>query len=200
MPTIHSETTLPSQLRRAFRFFLACPPYRPGDVLRHANAFVCLPHGDTLPHPGPCTPRLAPAMRSTITTTPFQFATALPVIDSATNCRSNPIAHRVRRKHQRLPPSLLIENASDSLNSLPHAEVAHYELIVRFFIIRLSKSRLPVRHTKPDSLTPESAGSAGACRPATPGIFEKIMHAPAPISVRSRSRVRFRASVRERHV
>src|SRR5205823_1118795 len=24
--TIHSETTLPSQLRRAFRFFLACPP------------------------------------------------------------------------------------------------------------------------------------------------------------------------------
>ena len=112
--SIHSETTLPSQLRRAFRFFLACPPYRPGDVLRHANAFVCLPHGDTLPHPGPCTPRLAPAMRSTITTTPFQFATALPVIDSATNCRSNPIAHRVRRKHQRLPPSLLIENASDS--------------------------------------------------------------------------------------
>jgi len=26
---------------------------------------------------------------------------------------SNPIAHRVRRKRQRLPPSLLIENASD---------------------------------------------------------------------------------------
>src|SRR2546430_3776735 len=40
--------------------------------------------------------------------------------------------------HDALPisPSLLIENASDSLNSLPHAEVAHYELIVRFFIIR----------------------------------------------------------------
>src|SRR5207247_7154622 len=32
---------------------------------------------------------------------------------SATDCRSNPIAHRVRRKPQRLPPSLLIENASD---------------------------------------------------------------------------------------
>ena len=29
------------------------------------------------------------------------------------DCRSNPIAHRVRRKRQRLPPSLLIENASD---------------------------------------------------------------------------------------
>ena len=33
------------------------------------------------------------------------------------NCRSNPIAHRVRRKHQRLPPSLLIENASDQFPS-----------------------------------------------------------------------------------
>jgi hypothetical protein len=33
------------------------------------------------------------------------------------NCRSNPIAHRVRRKRQRLPPSLLIENASDQHRS-----------------------------------------------------------------------------------
>ena len=43
------------------------------------------------------------------------FATVLqhPVSDSTTDCRSNPIAHRVRRKRQRLPPSLLIENASD---------------------------------------------------------------------------------------
>ena len=31
--------------------------------------------------------------------------------------RSNPIAHRVRRKRQRLPPSLLIENASDRASS-----------------------------------------------------------------------------------
>ena len=31
---------------------------------------------------------------------------------SQPNWRSNPIAHRVRRKRQRLPPSLLIENAS----------------------------------------------------------------------------------------
>src|SRR5207237_4914538 len=108
-----------SSPRRYVRSSLPCPPHHPRDVLRHANAFVCLPHGDTLPHPGPCTPRLAPAMRSTITTIPFQFATALPVIDSATNCRSNPIAHRVRRKHQRLPPSLLIENASDSRSRSP---------------------------------------------------------------------------------
>jgi hypothetical protein len=38
------------------------------------------------------------------------------------NCRSNPIAHRVRRKRQRLPPSLLIENASDRL--FPKREVS----------------------------------------------------------------------------
>jgi hypothetical protein len=35
------------------------------------------------------------------------------------NCRANPIAHRVRRKRQRLPPSLLIENASDQHLSNP---------------------------------------------------------------------------------
>jgi hypothetical protein len=38
---------------------------------------------------------------------------AHPQICCAPNRGSNPIAHRVRRKHQRLPPSLLIENASD---------------------------------------------------------------------------------------
>jgi len=36
-----------------------------------------------------------------------------PKLRSDPGCRSNPIAHRVRRKRQRLPPSLLIENASD---------------------------------------------------------------------------------------
>jgi hypothetical protein len=41
------------------------------------------------------------------------FSGAYPQISCAPNRRSNPIAHRVRRKHQRLPPSLLIENASD---------------------------------------------------------------------------------------
>ena len=38
---------------------------------------------------------------------------ALPKLRSDPGCCSNPIAHRVRRKRQRLPPSLLIENASD---------------------------------------------------------------------------------------
>jgi hypothetical protein len=37
---------------------------------------------------------------------------ALPKLCSDPRYRSNPIAHRVRRKRQRLPPSLLIENAS----------------------------------------------------------------------------------------
>ena len=36
-----------------------------------------------------------------------------PKLCSDSQIRSNPIAHRVRRKRQRLSPSLLIENASD---------------------------------------------------------------------------------------
>jgi len=39
------------------------------------------------------------------------------------NCHSNPIAHRVRRKRQRLPPSLLIENASERLSCRPKVSV-----------------------------------------------------------------------------
>src|SRR5271157_2275399 len=35
---------------------------------------------------------------------------------STLSCHPNPIAHRVRRKRQRLPPSLLIENASDRVS------------------------------------------------------------------------------------
>src|SRR2546426_10063672 len=76
---------------------------------------------DTLPRPAARSPRLAPAIPSTITRPPFQFASSLPVFDSATNCRSNPIAHRVRRKRQRLPPSLLIENASDRDSARPQS-------------------------------------------------------------------------------
>jgi hypothetical protein len=43
----------------------------------------------------------------------YRSPVVLPVLHSPTNCHPNPIAHRVRRKPQRLPPSLLIENASD---------------------------------------------------------------------------------------
>jgi hypothetical protein len=38
--------------------------------------------------------------------------------DLQTKVDSIPIAHRVRRKRQRVPPSLLIENASDRLQTL----------------------------------------------------------------------------------
>jgi len=82
------------------------------DALRHIDAFVCLSHGDTLPYHGPRILPKASATLSAITMPPVQFTSVLPVLDSATDCRSNPIAHRVRRKPQRLPPSLLIENAS----------------------------------------------------------------------------------------
>ena len=82
-------------------------------MLRHIGALVCLLHGDRFPcH---CLPTLlqAHATLSTIANQPFPFAGACPTLDFAANWRSNPIAHRVRRKRQRLPPSLLIENASD---------------------------------------------------------------------------------------
>src|SRR5882672_7297190 len=48
-------------------------------------------------------------------TPPFPFPGLLPAFASVPNCHSNPIAQRVRRRRQRLPPSLLIENASDSV-------------------------------------------------------------------------------------
>jgi hypothetical protein len=82
-------------------------------VLRHADARVCLPYGDTFPRRCPRTLLQARAALSTIATRPFPFAGPCPTLDSAANWHSNPIAHRVRRKRQRLPPSLLIENASD---------------------------------------------------------------------------------------
>ena len=89
------------------------PHYSSCDALRHIDAFVCLPHVDTLLCHRPRILRHASATLSAITTPPVQFTSVLQVLDSATDCRSNPIAHRVRRKRQRLPPSLLIENASD---------------------------------------------------------------------------------------
>jgi hypothetical protein len=56
---------------------------------------------------------LPPGMSGCRTDGPFQFAGALPARDWVPNCHSNPITQRVRRKRQRLPPSLLIENASE---------------------------------------------------------------------------------------
>src|ERR1035437_7702955 len=91
------------------------PHYCSCVVLRHIDAFVCLPHCDRFPRHCLRTLLQAHAALSTPATRPFPSAGACPTLDLAANWRSNPIAHRVRRKRQRLPPSLLIENASDRL-------------------------------------------------------------------------------------
>jgi hypothetical protein len=84
-------------------------------VLRHADAPVCplLLHrlSRNFPHPL----LLISAATPTI---PMAFPPRLPKLCSDPHYRLNPIAHRVRRKRQRLPPSLLIENASVQLFSL----------------------------------------------------------------------------------
>ena len=61
----------------------------------------------------PCALLQALASPSMFSAPPFPFVGGLPAVDWVPNCHSNPITQRVRRKRQRLPPSLLIENASD---------------------------------------------------------------------------------------
>jgi len=79
-------------------------------LLRHADAFVCSPYQNSLL----CgfSILLIPAS-STIPAALSLLSASPPSLDSISDWHSNPIAHRVRRKRQRLPPSLLIENASD---------------------------------------------------------------------------------------
>ena len=79
---------------------------------KHAGAFVCPPEVHNLSHDFP--PRLLhlSAARDTIL---IRLSGTCSCTCYAPNCRSNPIAHRVRRKRQRLPPSLLIETASDQV-------------------------------------------------------------------------------------
>ena len=82
-------------------------------MLRHVDARVCPLPLHYLASNFPLALWLISAATPTI---PMAFPprlAALPKLRSAPGCRSNPIAHRVRRKRQRLPPSLLIENASD---------------------------------------------------------------------------------------
>src|SRR5271157_1903903 len=82
------------------------------DVLPHAGALVCPPPLHRLSGHSPHTLWLIfNTIPTTLAAFPPRFA-ALPKPRSDPRCRSNPIAHRVRRKRQRLPPSLLIENAS----------------------------------------------------------------------------------------
>jgi hypothetical protein len=82
-------------------------------VLRHADARVCPLLLHCLSSNFPHALLLISAATPTLPTAFQPRLTALPKLCSDPGCRSNPIAHRVRRKRQRLPPSLLIENASD---------------------------------------------------------------------------------------
>jgi hypothetical protein len=82
-------------------------------VLPHAGALVCPPPRHRLSGHFPHTLSLIFNTIPTILTAFPPRLAALPKPCSDPRCRSNPIAHRVRRKRQRLPPSLLIENASD---------------------------------------------------------------------------------------
>jgi hypothetical protein len=85
-------------------------PFKVSDVLRHAVPFVCSPEVHN-PSPYPL-PTLLPFSAAAHTVL-ISFSGPNPPTCCTPNRRSNPIAHRVRRKHQRLPASLLIENASD---------------------------------------------------------------------------------------
>jgi hypothetical protein len=91
---------------------------------------------DTLLHSFQCARLQILAAPSTISTQPFQFAGALPALHWVPNCHSNPIAQRVRRKRQRLPPSLLIENASGLISCLA------YNYLAEAFPIKASDNSL----------------------------------------------------------
>jgi len=86
---------------------------------KNADPSVCSLSVDTLSSNSPLALLQARAALSTISTKPIECAGALPALDWVPNCHSNPITQRVRRRRQRLPPSLLIENASGLFLALP---------------------------------------------------------------------------------
>ncbi len=88
-------------------------------MLSHADPSVCSSLAGTILRNRPDGLLLTFSAPSILSTPPFPFAGALPVLDSVPNCHSNPITQRVRRKRQRLPPSLLIENVSNAILRLP---------------------------------------------------------------------------------
>ena len=80
---------------------------------------MCSPFAGTPLHLGPHVLLRTFSAPSILSIPPFLFAGALPFLDSVLNYHSNPITQRVRRRRQRLPPSLLIENASGLIFRLP---------------------------------------------------------------------------------
>ncbi len=93
-------------------------------MLPHVDPFVCSLTVHAFSRDFPRALLQARAALATISTKPIQFAGGLPALDWVPNCHSNPITQRVRRKRQRLPPSLLIENASGVILGLPENSVA----------------------------------------------------------------------------
>ena len=75
----------------------------------HADAFVSSPYRNSLLVDSLILFLLA---ASTLPIPLRLISASPPSLDSISDWHSNPIPHRVRRKRQRLPPSLLIENAS----------------------------------------------------------------------------------------
>ena len=93
----------------------------PWHVLRHAHALLCPPHLEQA---------LSQFSAHTLGTSRgpvdhldrlLQLFSGLECACPDSNLHPNPIAHHVRYKDQRLPPSLLIENASDQ-NPAPHQQ------------------------------------------------------------------------------
>src|SRR5262249_61842823 len=82
------------------------------DGRRHADAFVSSPYRNNLLSSSPNL--LCPAP-PTVVAVPSLLSAGLSPMKPISDWHSNPIARRVRHKRQRLPPSLLIENASDPL-------------------------------------------------------------------------------------
>jgi hypothetical protein len=103
-------------------------------VLRHADTSVCSPERHDISHHPPPPLRQLSAPPHTVS---IGFSGAYPSTCCAPNRRSNPIVHRVRRKRQRLPPSLLIENASERL-PLPTRSVMPRRFRSRLATIRES--------------------------------------------------------------
>ena len=101
-------------------------------MLRHADTSVCSPEVHDFSHHTPPTLRQLSVQPHTVS---IGCSGAYPSSCCAPNRRSNPIAHRVRRKRQRLPPSLLIENASERF-PLPTRSV-----VSRRFRSRLATTR-----------------------------------------------------------
>ena len=96
-----------TRLRRMMLDELQRRNYSEITTRKNADPSVCSLSVDTLSSNSPLALLQARAALSTISTKPIECAGALPALDWVPNRHSNPITQRVRRRRQRLPPSLL---------------------------------------------------------------------------------------------